>query len=33
MGSIGTKPVLSTAPAISAMRPAFCGRNDVGDLR
>src|SRR5882757_6583219 len=24
-GSIGHQPVLSAAPAISAMRPAFCG--------
>jgi hypothetical protein len=25
VGSIGHQPVLSAAPAISAMRPAFCG--------
>ncbi len=25
VGSIGHQPVLSAAPAISAIRPAFCG--------
>ena len=32
-GSIGHQPVLSAAPAISAMRPALCGGITLATLR